>query len=110
MLVLDHVRVHLLTLLVAGPQATIQTLVEKLQPLFPEMAHQRASNDTLCDAIQSCETCLRHAHLSLQVSPSPFTLTWCKYKQAGNVWADLVRVGSKFVISVHALVVGLCTS
>lgn len=62
-------------------QAAVQTLVEKLQPLFPEMALQSASNESLCDAIHSCGTCLKHVQLSLTVSflqlVAPSTPTSC---------------------------------
>ncbi len=48
-------------------QATIQSLIDKLEPLFPEIAGMTVSSDGLREAIHGCELRLVHAYEAVLV-------------------------------------------
>ncbi len=50
-------------------QAAIQSLINKLEPLFPEIAGMTVSSDGLIEAIHGCELRLVHAYEAVLVSP-----------------------------------------
>ena len=47
----------------------MQSLINKLEPLFPEIAGMSVSSDGLVEAIHGCELRLVHAHEAVQVRP-----------------------------------------
>jgi len=49
-------------------QAAIQSLIDKLEPLFPEIAGMTVSSDGLREAIHGCELRLVHAYEAVLVS------------------------------------------
>ena len=50
-------------------QAAIQSLIDKLEPLFPEIAGMTVSSDGLIEAIHGCELRLVHAYEAVLVRP-----------------------------------------
>jgi hypothetical protein len=48
-------------------QAAIQSLIDKLEPLFPEIAGMTVSSDGLIEAIHGCELRLVHAYEAVLV-------------------------------------------
>ena len=48
-------------------QAAIQSLIDKLEPLFPEIAGMTVSSDGLREAIHGCELRLVHAYEAVLV-------------------------------------------
>ena len=48
-------------------QAAVQSLIDKLEPLFPEIAGMSGSSDGLVEAIHGCELRLVHAHEAVLV-------------------------------------------
>ncbi len=51
-------------------QAAVQSLIDKLEPLFPEIAGMTVSSDGLVEAIHGCELRLVHAHEAVLVRSS----------------------------------------
>lgn len=52
-------------------QAAIQSLIDKLEPLFPEIAGMSVSSDGLSQAIHGCELRLVHATEAVMVRSQP---------------------------------------